>query len=122
MPGWRLRPRRWPPSRPMADVGAVAAHGFAAFASGHTRFVRGEFVSGPFACAARPPLLAISRCFDASIDQNRACSYSPCAAMQLWEFLVGVWRSLVAHLLWEQGVGGSNPLAPTNFPSARQSS
>ena len=25
----------------------------------------------------------------------------------------GVWRSLVAHLLWEQGVGGSNPSAPT---------
>ena len=24
----------------------------------------------------------------------------------------GVWRSLVAHLLWEQGVGGSNPLTP----------
>src|SRR5215216_4023517 len=26
--------------------------------------------------------------------------------------LGGAWRSLVAHLLWEQGVGGSNPLAP----------
>ena len=25
----------------------------------------------------------------------------------------GMWRSLVAHLLWEQGVGGSNPLIPT---------
>ena len=25
----------------------------------------------------------------------------------------GVWRSPVAHLLWEQGVGGSNPLTPT---------
>ena len=24
-----------------------------------------------------------------------------------------MWRSLVAHLLWEQGVGGSNPLTPT---------
>ena len=30
--------------------------------------------------------------------------------------LVGVWRSLVAHLLWEQGVQGSNPCTPTNFP------
>ena len=25
----------------------------------------------------------------------------------------GAWRSLVAHLLWEQGVEGSNPFAPT---------
>ena len=25
----------------------------------------------------------------------------------------GKWRSLVAHLLWEQGVAGSNPVFPT---------
>jgi hypothetical protein len=27
---------------------------------------------------------------------------------------IGAWRSLEARLLWEQEVGGSNPLAPTN--------
>jgi hypothetical protein len=32
----------------------------------------------------------------------------------------GVWRSLVAHLLWEQGAGGSNPLTPTTFTPAHE--
>src|ERR1700722_8823573 len=27
----------------------------------------------------------------------------------------GAWRSLVAHLLWEQRVAGSNPAAPKSF-------
>ncbi len=30
-------------------------------------------------------------------------------------FTFGAWRSLVALLLWEQEVGGSNPLAPTSY-------
>ena len=29
--------------------------------------------------------------------------------------LVGEWLSLVEHLVRDQGVGGSNPLSPTNF-------
>jgi hypothetical protein len=28
---------------------------------------------------------------------------------------LGTWRSLVAHLLWEQGVAGSNPAVPTQI-------
>src|SRR6056297_621781 len=31
----------------------------------------------------------------------------------------GVWRSLVARLLWEQEVGGSNPLTPTTLSERR---
>ena len=29
--------------------------------------------------------------------------------------IFGAWRSPVAHLLWEQGVPGSNPGAPTSL-------
>ena len=31
--------------------------------------------------------------------------------------IFGAWRSPVAHLLWEQGVPGSNPGAPTDVTS-----
>src|SRR5208337_3419359 len=30
----------------------------------------------------------------------------------VYPYANGAWRSLVAHLLWEQGVAGSNPAAP----------
>ena len=32
--------------------------------------------------------------------------------------VVGEWLSLVEHLVRDQGVGGSNPLSPTNFSLA----
>ena len=31
----------------------------------------------------------------------------------LYSWFGGVWRSLVAHLVWDQGVQGSNPCTPT---------
>ncbi len=34
---------------------------------------------------------------------------------------IGVWRSMVAHLLWEQGVPGSNPGTPKISRQARLS-
>ena len=37
------------------------------------------------------------------------------AAVSATATRLGAWRSLVAHLLWEQRVGGSNPSAPTKF-------
>ena len=33
--------------------------------------------------------------------------------------VIGEWRSLVAHLLWEQRVAGSNPVSPTTFFDGR---
>ena len=39
------------------------------------------------------------------------CKWRACLRYNLP--LVGVWRSLVAHLVWDQGVQGSNPCTPT---------
>lgn len=50
------------------------------------------------------------------IDAGLQCSYylRPFQGRTGWNNGIGgVWRSLVAHLLWEQGVGGSNPSTPT---------
>ncbi len=52
----------------------------------------------------------------AGFDRRRLVAYlfGPLGGWEI-QILVGAWRSPVAHLLWEQGVGGSNPLAPTNL-------
>ncbi len=47
------------------------------------------------------------------------CSIGPIGLFLCLTF--GKWRSLVAHLLWEQGVAGSNPVFPTTqFQGFRQ--
>ena len=38
-------------------------------------------------------------------------------ALVRYDHRFGVWRSPVAHLLWEQGVQGSNPCTPTKIES-----
>src|SRR5271169_3848866 len=42
----------------------------------------------------------------------RMCCWTVCNSS------VGEWLSLVEHLVRDQGVGGSNPLSPTNFSTA----
>ena len=39
------------------------------------------------------------------------------AARRLTPLAPGVWRSLVAHSLWERGAVGSNPATPTTVMS-----
>ena len=45
------------------------------------------------------------------VARNEAC-YHPQALYN--EHSVGAWRSLVARIVRDDEVGGSNPLAPTN--------
>ena len=43
------------------------------------------------------------------------------AARRLTPLAPGVWRSLVAHSLWERGAVGSNPATPTTATPTRKS-
>ncbi len=68
--------------------------------------------------AARPELFATDRRM-LYFDRNRAFgpSFSFGRAVPTIAPVdpVGEWLSLVEHLVRDQGVGGSNPLSPTNF-------
>ena len=52
-------------------------------------------------------------------DAPKGRQYHPPAAGRA-AGLHGVWRSLVAHLLWEQDVGSSNLSTPTRLAAAAQ--
>jgi hypothetical protein len=49
--------------------------------------------------------------FETTSNQLSACMIH-LAVIEI--IFIGAWRSLEARLLWEQEVGGSNPLAPTS--------
>ena len=49
-----------------------------------------------------------AECYNFEASKLRGASPAPIAA-------VGEWLSLVEHLVRDQGVGGSNPLSPTNL-------
>ena len=48
------------------------------------------------------------------MESNASGRARSACAVPLQFDLVGAWLSLVEHLVRDQGVGGSNPLAPTN--------
>lgn len=51
------------------------------------------------------------------VEQSTACGTWRMSHRSLGRVftIIGVWRSLVARLLWEQDVAGSNPVTPTNL-------
>ena len=66
--------------------------------------------SGADPCQCADGSETAGRCGPADVDGRIAPESG-----QTGRSVIGAWRSPVAHLLWEQGVGGSNPLAPTSF-------
>ena len=56
------------------------------------------------------PLIAIRWARMIAVPRDRAAAGF--CGRKAWQS--GAWRSLVAQLLWEQWVGGSNPSAPTS--------
>ena len=53
--------------------------------------------------------------FHFRFESETQSGHEASAKMAATSSFVGTWRSLVAHLLGVQGVGGSNPPVPTNF-------
>ena len=109
-------------SEPFGALGRVAVPCMESLQTIHCPILGVRAVSGPSGftqsenkCLARsagrqrPGRGAAGAC---ETGWGRGTGYNGCS--------VGVWRSLVAHLLWEQGVQGSNPCTPTIIcPAAR---
>ena len=58
------------------------------------------------------PNRATAECYTVSV---RVAALLPWRPRIICHLLVGEWLSLVEHLVRDQGVGGSNPLSPTNL-------
>ncbi len=58
------------------------------------------------------PQLAKASSGDAILGVSTKFGASSCRTLR---GIVGEWLSLVEHLVRDQGVGGSNPLSPTNY-------
>ena len=50
-----------------------------------------------------------------TIDTLPVSCYNFSVACEAQPLIAGVWRSLVAHVLWEHGAAGSNPVTPTKM-------
>lgn len=51
-------------------------------------------------------------------SSSRHSGFAMTGRLRIWPCFpnrsaVGEWRRLVAHLVWDQGVAGSNPVSPT---------
>src|SRR5258708_1827876 len=71
--------------------------------------------------------------FSCGLCATRFCAGPGCPAMVFWQCLqpsgrrairppakdIGVWLSLVEHLVRDEGVAGSNPATPTSFRGLR---
>src|ERR1700689_2713992 len=65
----------------------------------------------------RPGTRQTARCYN--FNTSREVTRAGAASLLITaRSAVGEWLSLVEHLVRDQGVGGSNPLSPTNFSLA----
>ena len=62
-------------------------------------------------CSPTPSDPTTSRCC--------SCAGTPSAGARLHSSPPGAWRSLVSHLVWDEGIVGSNPAAPIEHPRCR---
>ena len=74
-----------------------------------------RFVHSCAAASLGYPIFCSEKRLSTRTFQARHCVRLRVVSEVLGCAAVGAWRSLVAHLLWEQRVAGSNPAAPTKL-------